>query len=175
MGEVLPGLRAVARVLVMNQQGELLLCRSRDGKAWVPPGGTMDAGETLASAAAREAEEEAGLVVTLGPLLYVQDFRPARRAEHVIEVGFLATAAESSPEHGPAADRVAPAGPDGQPWAAWLIADVDGPRREVRWFAREALAALAEPVFPVYLRKRFWEEGLRPDRANPYLGLVEGK
>lgn len=171
MGENWAGLRAVARVLIMNAQQELLLCRSRDGKAWVPPGGTVDPGETLAVAAAREAEEEAGLVVTLGPMVYLQEFRPARKPEHVIEAAFLALAQETSPAAGPAENRVEPAGPADRPWAAWTIQDLDGPRRLVAWFSQEALAAEPLPVYPEYLRDRFWRE---EHQSNPYLGLVKG-
>lgn len=163
------GLRAVARVLIRNERGELLLCRSRNGKAWVPPGGTLDPGETLALAAVREAEEEAGVAVSLGPLIYLQEFRPAGRAEHVVEIAFGAAAISDRP--GPSA-RVEPAGPAERPWQAWQIQDVDGPRRLCRWFTREEVAALPDPVYPDFLRADYWE--IRTDGPDPYLGLVEG-
>ncbi len=166
------GVRVVARVLIQNRTGELLLCRNRTGTAWVPPGGTLDPGETLAMAAAREAEEEAGLKVSLGPLIYVREFRPADRSEHLVEVTFRATALDHHPEGNSAANgRVEPAGPPERPWVAWFIQDVDGPRREVRWFTREALAATPEAVYPELLRDRFWKEAV-PVR-DPYLGLEE--
>ncbi|MDB4893761.1 MAG: hypothetical protein JWN15_23 [Firmicutes bacterium] len=170
MGESFQGLRAVARVLIMNSAGELLLCRSRGGNAWVPPGGTLEAGETLAVAAAREAVEEAGVAAAVGPLVYLQEFRAAGKSEHVIEAGFLADAEQEQPD--PARGAV-PAGPAGRPWSAWFIQDVDGPRREVRWFTREQVAALSEPVYPAFLRDGFWDALSRP--GNPYLGLVQGK
>ncbi|HWI50936.1 MAG TPA: NUDIX hydrolase [Symbiobacteriaceae bacterium] len=167
MGETFQGLRAVARVLIQNEAGELLLCRSRDGKAWVPPGGTLDPGETLAIAAAREAREEAGLEVDLGPVVYLQEFRPQHRPEHVIEVAFLARARQDQPA------GATPAGGVDRPWAAWTLQDVDGPVREVRWFSRAALAALTDPVYPGYLRERFWQE--ERGTADPYLGLVQAR
>lgn len=167
MHEAWRGLRAVARVLIRNQAGELLLCRSRSGKAWVPPGGTLDPGETLPQAAAREAAEEAGLSVSVGPMVYLQEFRPAGRAEHVIEVAFQAAALTDRPV---LQDRVEPAGPADRPWRAWLVQDVDGPRREVRWFTREELAALQEPVYPAFLTGPYWDRGTTED---PYIGLVE--
>lgn len=170
MGESFQGLRAVARVLIRNAAGELLLCRNRSGKAWVPPGGTLDQGETLESAAAREAVEEVGLEAAVGPLIYLQEFRPADRPEHVIEAAFLALALQEQPA---AEGRAEPAGPPDRPWAAWYIQDLDGPRREVRWFSREQVVALAEPVYPAFLREEFWEAADRP--GNPYLGLVSAR
>jgi ADP-ribose pyrophosphatase YjhB (NUDIX family) len=170
MGESWQGLRAVARVLIVNQAGEVLLCRSRNGKAWVPPGGTVDPGETLASAAVREAVEEAGIAVELGDLAYLQEFRPAHKDEHVVEAAFHARALGEFPagEEG----RPRPAGPAERPWAAWFIQDADGPVREVRWFSRTALAAVAEPVYPPFLKDRYWE--VRTLTYNAYLGLVQG-
>ncbi|HYF94229.1 MAG TPA: NUDIX hydrolase [Symbiobacteriaceae bacterium] len=168
MGAGFQGLRAVARVLILSARGELLLCRSRDGKAWVPPGGTLDWGETLAVAACREAREEAGLEVDLGPLVYLQEFRPKRRPEHVIEVAFVARAREDRPRQETGAT---PLGAADRPWAAWTLQDMDGPVREVRWFRPEDVAKLAEPVYPAYLRDRFWLE--KRATADPYLGLVQ--
>ncbi len=168
MGEGFFGLRAVARALVVNGAGEVLLCRSRNGQAWVPPGGTLDPGETLPVAAAREAEEEAGVRVTVGRMLFLNEFRPAHRDEHVIEVGFLCTPVGEEPEA--ARDRVEPAGPPERPWAAWHIQDVDGPRRLVRWMSQAEIAASSAPVFPAVLREPGWQEP-----HDPYLGLVKGK
>lgn len=168
-----PGhMRAVARVLIKNQTGDLLLCRSRNGKSWVPPGGTVDPGEDLAQAAVREAMEEVGLVVDRGPLVYLQEFRPADGAEHVLEVAFLATARQEHPGDSLAdGRRVVPAGGSDQPWRAWYVQDPDGPRREARWFSRVEVAELVDPVYPECLRDRFWQAVA--DQEDPYLGLVQ--
>lgn len=162
----LQGIRAVARVLIQDEAGNLLLCRSADGQAWVPPGGTIDQGENFATAAVREALEEVGLPVELGQLAYVQEFRPARREEHVIEVAFRAKALVAHPTEA----RAVPAGPAEVPWSAWQIQDLDGPRRLVRWFSQAEVAALADPVYPPALRDQFWRSG-----APGYLGLVQGR
>jgi len=164
MHQSMNGLRAVARVVIQNQAGQILLCRGRSGKTWVAPGGTLDPGEDLAIAAGREALEEVGLAVTVGPMLYLREFRPADRDEHVIEAGFLAAPATLCPE---VTDRVVDLIDQG---AGWFIQDVDGPRRECRWFSREVLAEVTEPVYPRYLRDQFWEGG-----GAVYLGLEQGR
>lgn len=165
------GLRAVARVVAVNQAGEILLCRSRNGRAWVPPGGTLDPGEDLKGAAAREAVEEAGLAVEVGAMLYVQEFRPAGRQEHVIEVAFRASPTAERPQEPQLGGRsVRPAGPAERPWQAWEIKDTDGPVRLCRWFSQPEVAALTEPVYPDYLRQGFWEAA-----GAVHLGLVLGK
>jgi len=169
MDEQVTGLRLVARVMAFNPRGELLLCRSRDGSAWVLPGGTLDPGEDLRSAAAREALEEAGVAVQVGDLAFVQEFRSARRTEHVVEVAFRAGAQAERPAAGLDSGRKAePAGPAGRPWRAWRIQDVDGPVRECRWFTREEVAALPEPVYPAQLRGPLWEGG-----GAVHLGVID--
>jgi 8-oxo-dGTP diphosphatase len=171
MGEHTANVRAVARLLIQNEAGELLLCRNRSGQAWVPPGGTLDPGETLADAALREAIEEVGIRASLGPMVYLQEFRPADRDEHVIEVAFQAQATFDHPSPKEvAAGRITPVGPAERPWSSWQIQDLDGPLRLVRWFTQAALAQESDPIYPDYLRQRYWNESL--GRSNGYLGLV---
>ncbi len=60
------------------EDGALLLSRRGDLNVWALPGGRLDAGETLAEAAAREVEEETGLeVANLRPagLYYLAGWR----------------------------------------------------------------------------------------------------
>jgi uncharacterized protein len=68
---------------IANWQGEavdILLVTSRDTGRWVLPKGNIDAGETPAAAALREAAEEAGLTGTIAaaPLGH---YRYAKRAD----------------------------------------------------------------------------------------------
>jgi ADP-ribose pyrophosphatase YjhB (NUDIX family) len=59
-----------ATPLVVHE-GRLLMIRERlpSGLWWSVPGGYADGGESLEEAAAREADEETGVVVSVGPLV----------------------------------------------------------------------------------------------------------
>ncbi len=51
------------------QEGKVLLTKRRDFEVWCLPGGEVDAGESLVSAAEREAREEVGYTVRLERLV----------------------------------------------------------------------------------------------------------
>jgi ADP-ribose pyrophosphatase YjhB (NUDIX family) len=73
--------------------GIVLVRRSNPPPGWALPGGFVDAGETLESAAVREALEETGLAVRLGRQFhtYSDPARDPRR--HTVSTVFLADAA----------------------------------------------------------------------------------
>jgi ADP-ribose pyrophosphatase YjhB (NUDIX family) len=54
---------AGASAIVVDEQGRLLLQRRRDNSRWALPGGVMEIGESIGQTAAREVEEETGIVV----------------------------------------------------------------------------------------------------------------
>ncbi len=75
-------IRQVGRVLIRNHAGEVFLLRGRDpGEPdrpafWFTPGGKIDLGETAQEAAARELQEEVGIVVeptALGEVIGTED------------------------------------------------------------------------------------------------------
>ncbi len=51
------------------QEGKILLTKRRDFEVWCLPGGEVEAGESLAEAAIREAHEEVGLTIGLERLV----------------------------------------------------------------------------------------------------------
>jgi ADP-ribose pyrophosphatase YjhB (NUDIX family) len=61
--------------VILTGGGVVLIKRKHEPLAghWSLPGGTLDIGETLESATAREALEETGLIVEVGPLVEVFD------------------------------------------------------------------------------------------------------
>ena len=54
-----------ANVIVVNDDGEILLIRRSDNDNWAVPGGAMDLGESLPQAAVRETAEETGVEVEI--------------------------------------------------------------------------------------------------------------
>jgi len=50
-----------ANVIVVNDQGEILMIRRTDNGNWAVPGGAMDIGESITEAAIRETAEETGI------------------------------------------------------------------------------------------------------------------
>ncbi|HEY9472845.1 MAG TPA: NUDIX domain-containing protein [Mycobacteriales bacterium] len=76
--------RAVARLLLVDGSGRLLLLRARDpgdparGQWWEVPGGGIEPGEDSVAAAVRELAEETGYVLErdqVGPVCWICDVR----------------------------------------------------------------------------------------------------
>jgi mutator protein MutT len=58
-----PLILAAAGVLILDEQGRLLLQRRADDGSWDVPGGALELGETVEEAARREVREETGLEI----------------------------------------------------------------------------------------------------------------
>jgi ADP-ribose pyrophosphatase YjhB (NUDIX family) len=56
-----PLLMVGAAVLIVDEQNRLLLMKRSDSGCWGPPGGAVELGEVVESAARREVKEETGL------------------------------------------------------------------------------------------------------------------
>jgi ADP-ribose pyrophosphatase YjhB (NUDIX family) len=58
-----------ANVIVVNDQGQILLIRRTDNGNWAVPGGGMDLGESITGTAMRETREETGITCEItGPV-----------------------------------------------------------------------------------------------------------
>ena len=110
----------LAAAVVVERAGRVLLGRrgpgTREAGKWSFPAGFVERGERVEDAAAREAKEEVGLAVVLGPLLGLY----SAPGETVVLAVYVARAA------------------DGEPTAGDDLC-------EVGWFAPDALPELAFP------------------------------
>lgn len=130
--------RIVARAAVYDPELDMiLLVRNQDADFWYIPGGGWECErENILECAAREVKEETGLAVTVGKLLYLQEYHDSPELV-VFEPIFLATVQGSAvldEEH----------------------EDADGSVGEARWFTRDELAELM--VFPEVFKGAFWDD-----------------
>ncbi len=58
-----------ANVIVVNDQGQILMIRRTDNGNWAVPGGAMDLGESISNTAVRETEEETGIACQITGLV----------------------------------------------------------------------------------------------------------
>jgi 8-oxo-dGTP pyrophosphatase MutT (NUDIX family) len=58
-----------ANVIVVNDQGEILMIRRTDNDNWAVPGGGMDLGESITDTAVRETQEETGITCKITGLV----------------------------------------------------------------------------------------------------------
>ena len=58
-----------ANVIVVNDQGKILMIRRTDNDNWAVPGGGMDLGESITDTAVRETQEETGITCEITGLV----------------------------------------------------------------------------------------------------------
>ena len=80
----------VTGILLKNEALLLLHQDVENLRSWSLPGGTVEEGETLEEALIREMQEETGLEVAVGELLYVSDH--IKKDRHVVHLTFLVSA-----------------------------------------------------------------------------------
>ena len=79
-------------IIIEVEGGIVLIERRNPPHGWAIPGGFIDVGEGVATAAAREALEETSLVVTLTEQFFTYSDPTRDSRGHTISVVFLATA-----------------------------------------------------------------------------------
>ena len=133
--------RTAARLLVLDDQGRVLLFRHGDGHGrefWATPGGGVEPGETLQEAARREAGEELGAPDVELTRLWSghSEFMFAKSRVLQEETFFLVSSC-------PAA------------LGSTVTAFHDRERiLEMRWWTVDEIAATIEPLFPIDLAAR---------------------
>ena len=80
-------------IIIEVEGGIVLIERKNPPHGWAIPGGFVDYGETVDTAAVREAKEETGLVVQLTGLLGVYSDPSRDPRSHTISTVFVASAA----------------------------------------------------------------------------------
>lgn len=85
-----PRIRVAALIV---DDGKVVLVRHRAGDSvyYLLPGGGVEHRETIEEALLREVREETGLVVSLGPLLFVNDTIDPVGPRHIVNLTFAAT------------------------------------------------------------------------------------
>lgn len=129
----------LAVAVVIERDGRLLLGRRGEGTQeagkWSFPAGFVERGEIVEDAAIREAREESGLTVTLGPLLGLY----SSRGETVVLAVFPAEAVAGEPAAGDDLERLGWFTPDALPPLAFPH-DGDILSAWHDWRARRAIA-----------------------------------
>jgi len=129
--------RLAVRAVILSQ-GRLLLVNAYPGDTsdlWCAPGGGVEGGTSLADNLIREVGEETGLIIEVGDLLGVNEFKAPDNSFHQVEVFFQA--------------RVL----SGELDPNWV--DPEGVVARRGWFTREDVAKLR--VKPGMLESLAWD------------------
>jgi 8-oxo-dGTP diphosphatase len=88
----------VTYVLILNEsEDKVLMVRNADNDLWTLPGGAVEPGETLVQAAIREASEETGVSIEVGPLVSVNECTLTQYGEHALFFTFRARLMDGEP------------------------------------------------------------------------------
>ncbi len=143
-----------AGILVDEEQRMLLVreqCVDSGDAIWVPPGGGFESCDSsLPDCVRREIEEETGLQVEVGQLLYLREFVEPEIRRHSLELFFAVHSPRGTLRDNP---------PAGQDLA-----------KQSRWFQREELRLIN--LAPPELRDEFWQIPAEAQARTCYLGKV---
>lgn len=147
--------RCTARILVLDEDGAILLLKTHWGRRtlparWLTPGGGIDPGEDAHAAAVRELYEETGLrVPSLGePVAFRRIPLPAVEEYEVREATYFVL-------------RTTRFDPRSDDWTESEHDDIVG----IRWFTPDDLAAARDPFDPEDVRGVLAEIGRNPRPA----------
>ncbi len=144
---------------VLVEDGRLLLVRQSVAphRRWSLPGGRLEHGETIEHCLIREWQEETGLDIMVGDLLYVTDRITGR--DHIVHLTFLVSNAGS--------------GPLPSEWThldAHVSATAE-PLRQIRMVPCDELESCGfGPAFPRLIRDNFPGRGAYKGRFEQFYG-----
>ena len=147
-------IRLVTRVITYDQNSnKVLLVKNRGQDFWYPPGGGWDYDkENIVECGKREVFEETGLNVTIGRLLYVQEFHDAPDSVSFETIWLARSVSETKLDE------------------LHIDRDVDGKVEVAKWFSKDEMQAIK--VFPQRLQNTFWQNIERfLEDENPFIGV----
>ena len=129
------------RVIIENDEQKILMVKQEhpERTVWMVPGGGIEEGETAAEAVVREMKEEAGLDVTVGPMIFHIEEVSEKRGQRFVNF-FMATVAGGDMHLG-------------------MDPEFDAEHqvlKELKFLSREEIQALPH-VYPEFLRDEVWE------------------
>ena len=130
--------RLAVRAAILRDDDRLLLVNAYPGATsdlWALPGGGVEPGQSLPENLIREVAEEAGLTITVGAPILVNEFHDPASGWHQVDLIFRAALAGGA-EH---------------------LADPAGVVNRLRWVSRDALTTLRHK--PDSLAQAVWGAG----------------
>ena len=144
--------------LVLDPDQRILLVRETDPvagvKFWVPPGGGLEPQDSsVIECLRREFQEETGLTIEVGRLVYLREFSETSRQVHHIELFFEVRYYRGTIN----------------PTRSAKVVSTAGLTRHAQWFHQNELEDLQ--VYPEELKREFWLDCSAGVKHTKYLGV----
>ena len=141
-----------ARVIIVNEEGKILLVRQNHGghNIWMPPGGASEEDEFTRDTAIREIMEETGFIVRIVRLLWTVEEVSESRGQRFVNF-FLGTIIGGKEE----------LGEDPELGDNQVL-------EEMRFFSKEEMDSL-ELLYPDFINERIWDELADQNASDPYM------